>query len=72
MSKKYFNNNVDEEILANLKTVFDMPLAERTQKHNLLRDVLMNQVAIVVLSQYSDREYEQEQRDTARTLGEGE
>lgn len=70
--KEYFNAEVDREVLADLKKVFDMPLAERTQKQNLLRDVLMTQVAIVVLSQYSDREYEQEQIDTARTLGEGE
>lgn len=72
MRKEYFKAEVDREILENLKTVFDMPLAERTQKQNLLRDILMTQVAIVVLAQFSDEYYAQEQIDTARTLGAGE
>ncbi len=71
-SKKYFNAEVEEEVLSNFGRVFEKPLAERTQKDNLLRDVLMHQIAISVYAQYSDREYEQEQKDTARTLGEGE
>lgn len=72
MSKEYFNTEVDKEILGNLKTVFDMPLAERTNKQNLLRDVLMTQVAIVVLSQYSDGLYEQEQKDNEMSLKQNE
>ena len=71
-SKQYFNAEVDEEVLNTFGRVFEKPLMERTNKDNLLRDALMHQIAITVYSQYADRLYEQEQRDTARTSGEGE
>ena len=69
-SKQYFNAEIDEEVLSNFGRVFEKPLMERTNKDNLLRDALMHQIAITVYSQYADRMYEQEQKDTARTLGE--
>ncbi len=54
MSKKYFEVEVDEALLAELLAVFNVPLMEKTKEQHLLKNTLLTQVGLVVMAQYAD------------------